>query len=48
MISPILFSLYVNDIPSPSHHVELAVYTNDTDIIATFRKPTLLVRYLES
>jgi hypothetical protein len=24
LISPVLFSLYVNDIPSPTHHVELA------------------------
>jgi hypothetical protein len=34
--------------PSPSHHVELALYANDTAIIATSRKPTLLVNYLES
>jgi len=25
LMSPILFSLYVNDMPSPSHHVELAL-----------------------
>jgi hypothetical protein len=25
-ISPVLFSLYVNDTPYPSHHVELALY----------------------
>jgi retron-type reverse transcriptase len=48
LISPVLFSLYVNDIPSPSHHVELALYANGTAIIATSRKPTLLVSYLES
>jgi hypothetical protein len=48
LISPVLFSLYVNDMPSPSHHVELALYADDTAIIATFRKPTLLVRYRES
>jgi len=48
LISPVLFSLYVNDIPSPSHHVELAFYADDTAIIATSRKPTLLVSYLES
>jgi hypothetical protein len=35
LISPVLFSLYVNDIPSPSHHVELALYTDDTAVIAT-------------
>jgi hypothetical protein len=43
-----LFSLYVNDMPSPSHHVELALYMDDTAVIATSRKPTLLVSYLES
>jgi hypothetical protein len=48
LISPVLFSLYVNDMPSPSHHVELALYADDTSIIATSRKPTLLVIYLES
>jgi hypothetical protein len=34
--------------PTPSHHVELALYADDTAIIATSRKPTLLVSYLES
>jgi len=48
LISPVLFSLYVNDMPSPSHHVELALYADDTAVIATSRKPTLLVSYLES
>jgi hypothetical protein len=48
LISPALFSLYVNDMPSPSHHVELALYADDMAIIATSRKPTLLVSYLES
>jgi hypothetical protein len=47
-ISPVLFSLYVNDMPSPSHHVELDLYADDTAIIATSRKPTLLVSYLEA
>jgi hypothetical protein len=48
LISPVLFSLYVNDMPSPSHHVELALYMGDTAIIATSRKPTLLVSYPDS
>jgi len=48
LISPILFSLYVNDIPSPPHHVELALCADDMAIIATSRKPTLFVSYLES
>ena len=48
LISPVLFSLYVNEMPSHSHHVELALRADDTAIIATSRKPTLLVSYLES
>ena len=48
LIFPVLFSLYVNDMPSPSHHVELALYAGDKAIIVTSRKPTLLVSYLES
>jgi hypothetical protein len=47
-ISPVLFSLYVNDMPSPSHCVELALYADDTAIIARSRKPTLFVSYLVS
>jgi hypothetical protein len=43
LISPVPFSLYVNDMPSPSHHVELALYADDTAIIATSSKPTLLL-----
>jgi hypothetical protein len=45
---PCLFSLYVNDIPVPSRHVELALYADDTAVIATSHKPALLVSYLES
>jgi hypothetical protein len=48
LISPVLFSLYVNDMPIPSRHVELALYVDDTTIIATSCKPVLLVNYLES
>jgi len=48
LISPILFSLDVNDMHSPSHHVELAHYADNTAIVAMSRKPTLLVSYLES
>jgi hypothetical protein len=43
-----VFSVYVKDKLSPSHHVELTLYKDDTTIIATSRKPTLLVSYLES
>jgi len=48
LISPVLFSLYVNDMPPPSHHYKLALYADDKANIATSRKPTLLVSYLES
>jgi hypothetical protein len=48
LISPVLFSLYVNDMPSPSHHVELDLYADDTAVIVTSRKLTLFVSYLES
>jgi len=48
LISPVLFSLFVNDMHSPSHHVELALYADDTAVIATSRKPALLASYLES
>jgi hypothetical protein len=34
--------------PSRWHNVELALYAYDTAIIATSRKPTLLLSYLES
>ena len=45
---PVLFSLYVYYMPSLSHHVELALYADETSIIAKSRKPTVLVSYLES
>ena len=48
LITPVLFSLHVKDIPSPSHHFELGFYTDDTAIIATSSKHTLLVSYLKS
>ena len=32
IISPVLFILYVNDMPSPSHHVELPLYVQDTAV----------------
>jgi hypothetical protein len=48
LVSPVLFSLYTNDIPTPSRHVELAQYADDTALVATSRSPSLLVGYLES
>jgi hypothetical protein len=47
LFSPVIFSLYVNNMPVPSHHVELALYTNDAVIISMSRKLALLIRYLE-
>jgi len=47
LVSSILFSLCV-DIPMQSHHVELVLYADDTAIMATFRKPVLLVSYQKS
>jgi hypothetical protein len=43
----VLFSLYVNNMPPHSHHVELALYADDTTVIATSRKQTLLFSYLQ-
>jgi hypothetical protein len=37
LISHVLFSLYVKDMPSPWHHVELALYADGTAIISTSR-----------
>jgi hypothetical protein len=48
IVSTLLFILYVNDIPTPSRHVELAQYVEDTDLIATSRDPSLLGGYLKA
>jgi hypothetical protein len=40
--------MYVNDIPTPSRHVELAQYAVDTALIAMSRDPSLVVGYLEA
>jgi hypothetical protein len=34
--------------PVPFRHVQLALYADDTALMATSRKPDLLVSYLES
>jgi hypothetical protein len=47
LIYPVLFSLYVYALPAPSHNVEYALYTDGTAVIATSRKPTLLVIYMD-
>jgi len=48
LISPVIFTLYVNDMTSPSHHVDLAFHANETHDMATSRKPTPPFSYLES
>jgi hypothetical protein len=48
LVSTVLFSLYVNDMPVPSCHVTLALYADDTALIATSRSLLLLVSYLET
>jgi hypothetical protein len=48
LVSPVLFGLYVNDIPTPSRHVKLAQYADDTNLITTSRDPSDLVGYLEA
>jgi hypothetical protein len=48
LVSPVLFSLYVNNIPTPSRHVELAQHADDTAPVVTSRSPLLLFGYLEA
>jgi hypothetical protein len=48
LVSPVLFSLYTKDMPVLSLNVDLALYADDTAIIATSRKSALLIRYLET
>ena len=45
LISRVLFRLHVNDMPIPLHHLKLALYADDTAIMPTSRKPTLLISY---
>jgi hypothetical protein len=46
IISPVLFTLYINDMPSPSCHTDLALYADDNSFKATSSQPPLLVKYL--
>jgi hypothetical protein len=34
LVSPVVFSLYVSDMPTPFRHDELALYADDTSLIA--------------
>jgi hypothetical protein len=46
LVSKVLFSLYVNDILTPSRRVELAQYADDTALVDMSRSQSLLVGYL--
>ena len=48
VISPVLFSLYMNDIPTFSRHIELVQYTDNTALVVTLKQLAFLVRYLET
>jgi hypothetical protein len=48
IISPVLFSLYVNYMPLPSRHDKLALYADGKTAIATSGQPALLVKYMET
>jgi hypothetical protein len=48
LVSAVLFGLYVNDMPESSRYVELALYADDTALIATSRSALLLISYLET
>ena len=48
VISPVLFTLYVNDIPTAWRHVELAQYADNTALVATSDSTKLLLKYFET
>jgi hypothetical protein len=48
LVSPVLFRPHVNEIPTPSRHVELAYYAHDKALVATSCRPSLLVGYMEA
>jgi hypothetical protein len=48
MISPILSIMHVNDVPTPSHHIELVLNTDDTAATAMPCQLVLLVSCLET
>jgi len=42
-VSPVLFSLYANDMSTPSRHVELALYAEDMALVAMSLSSSLIV-----
>jgi len=47
IVSPVRFCLYVNDMQS-SRQVQLALYADDTALVAKFHSPSLIVNYVKS
>jgi hypothetical protein len=45
-IPSVLLSPYVNDMPTPSGHVVLALNADDRDLVATARKSSLIASYV--
>jgi hypothetical protein len=48
LVPPVLFSLYAEDIPTQSRHVQPALYAYLTALTSTSGSPSLLVGYLEA
>ena len=48
VIAPVLFTLYVNEVPTSCRHVELAEYADDTDLAATSGSTKFRFKYLET
>jgi hypothetical protein len=48
VVYPVLISLYGKGVSTPSSHVELVMYADDTALVATFRSPALLISYMET
>jgi hypothetical protein len=46
--SPLCCLFYVNDIPTPSHRVELANYADEKALVGTSRSSSLVFFYLEA
>ena len=51
LVLPVLCSLYGYDMATPSHHVELSAYVDETAVMGMYHQQTLLVascRHLHS
>jgi hypothetical protein len=48
LVSPVLCSLYVNEMLSQFRHVKLALNADDTALATTSPKPSLLISFHES